>query len=365
MLAAWIAASAAVLSAVIVFGQVLVQRRQRYLEDAEAHRQQSAAWADLAGSWELALLPAAGAKAISEMGVTDSDAEAYFDAVEKYRLASVAWLGPLTLTQSTSSAEWEQLATDDRAAREALAPYRRAVQRIVIHLAQVSGLVLRNRLSLDAAYDAFGLPLIRTGDDLLGLLRCSFDHGSSCPAPGNAERSLWKALPAEQVSVRIGWGAFLDVARGTAERIVLFLDMLRAHAIEVGDLDGGFDSWHGESDDKPPVERDRLAIAWRAARRHGLLRAINLTRRLAASSRRVSRRRRWSYPTWFVRAVEKVGIDQRKLPMNGWMRVPRDLVLVPVDVVRAAWRSRTVPDLRRMDPPTLAAKNFGLEANQW
>lgn len=363
--ATWIAPGAALLGALIVLGQVMVQRRQRHLQEAEAHRQQADAWAALADSWETALLPAAGVRAGWHLGVPNSKATQYIDAVERYRLAYTAWLEPLTGAEGSSD-QWEKLAAEEREAREALAPFQRAVQQVVTHLAQVSGLVLRKQFSLEVAYDAFGLQVIRVGDQLFGLLRSSYDHGGDCVAPGNMERGLWKHLKAEEVSARIGWGAFLDVARGSAERIVLFVSLLMAHAVKVGDLDDGFENGTRDAPAELLADRDRLAVAWRGARFYGRLRAVRLVWTLAATGRRVTAR---AFRRWFGARVRGVWTDKER----GWRRrlmrlfLQRSLAgplvacLVLSDVIAAARRAHSVKDIRRMDPPWIAAKELGVD----
>lgn len=240
-LAAWAAASATGLSAVIVLGQAVVQRRQGQLQEAEAHRQQAKEWAELTTSWGTAFLVALGSSAPYRFGISRAKVDAYFEAVERYRLAWTAWL---KITTTLSESDWEAIVREEQAALDQLAPYRNAVEQVVLHLARVSGLVLRKRLALSAPYDAFGLEVIRAGDNLLALLRSGYDHGAGCVAPGNLERALWLQLNAEQVSERIGWGVLLDVARATAERIAMFISLLMAHAVSVGDLDGAFDTGH-------------------------------------------------------------------------------------------------------------------------
>jgi len=284
------------------------------------------------------------------------------EAVERYRLAYISWL-EITTADKPTDKDWEDIAREEQKALEQLAPYRRAVEQVVLHLARVSGLVLRRRLALTAPYDAFGLQLIKAGDDLRALLRCGYDHGSSCIAPGNMERALWQRLSAEEVSTRIGWGEFLDVARGTAERIVLFISLLMAHALSVGDLDGAFDSGHEEESlGDRLMNPERLAVVWRAARLHGWWRAVHLTWKVASAGRRANRRHQWLYPQWFLRLLEKLGLWPHRvnLPFNGWIRRPLDALLVPRDVARAAWHSRSVRDVRRMPPPNVADELFGL-----
>lgn len=365
LLNTWVTPGVAILGALIVLGQVVIQRQQRHLQEAESYRQQADMWASLADSWETALLPAIGRDAW-QFGVHSSRADEYFEAVERYRQVYVAFLDPKEIYGSSSD-YWEKLAADEQAALDVLGSYRRSVQRVVTHLAQVSGMVLRKQVPLEAAYDAFGLEVIQVGDKLFKFLQCSFEHGSSCVAPGNMERALWKKLHAEQVSSRIGWGAFLDVARGSAERTALFLDLLKAHAIKVGDLDCAFDN--GVDEECPAAQlakRDRLAVAWRGARFNGRLRAIGLVAKLAATGRRVKRRERSRFRfqieiAWKLES-RRWWTGGLRLPLRRWVRAPVDALLVPLDVSGAAIRARTVRDPRRMDPPELAARDFGVDA---
>ncbi|WP_435209261.1 hypothetical protein [Micromonospora sp. bgisy143] len=346
------------MSAMIVLGQWRVQRRQGQLQEAEAHRQQAAAWTTLAESWEMALLPAVGMTAVQRFGVGEAKATRFIEAVERYRVSRIREL-PFFTGSAEPSDDWEKVIREQTIASDGLIPYQAAVRRVMTHLAQTSSLVLRKRLSLDAVYEAFGLEVIRVGDDLLELLRSRYGHGSSCPAPDAMEWESWKDLSAAEVVRRIGWGEFLDVARGTSERIALFLDLLVVHAIEVGDLDARFQNPGGLAPGEILGERSRLAVAWRAASRYGLMRAFRLTWRLASTSRRATRVTHWRTIDWINRLQERIQWKRWPpermflLKVNGSLRWPLDILIAPIQVVGAAWRSRKVADIRLMDVPAI------------
>ncbi|MGY3519920.1 hypothetical protein ACVMYR_26805 [Micromonospora sp. PTRAS2] len=340
-LATWAAAAVATVSALIVLGQLRVQRRQGQLQEAEAHRQQAKAWAELADSWDLALLATIGTAAVGRFGVTQAKAAEFLDAVERYRETSVAYRD---ISLGEVAGDFDKAHAEQMSAAEGLAAYRSAARRIITHLAQVSSLVLRGRLSLHAAYEAFGLDVIRAEGDLSNLLRSSFGHGSNCPASENWEWDTWRELGPEQVARRIGWGEFLDVARGTAERIDLFLALLLAHGVRVGDLDAGFQDFGNPPPGHGLNDRKRLATAWRSARRHGLARAVRLTWRLAAAGRQVRGNQRW-------RKIESAPGSKRLRPWRRLLRRQPEAILVGRDVIDAYRLSRSVDDLRRMNQP--------------
>jgi hypothetical protein len=360
----WAAVAVAGATAAIAFGAARVQRGQRFLQEAEAHRQQAQAWRELAESWDTALLAAGGTYAVERYGVPQSKRADYLEAVERYREGFVSFLSIADVPEVEEGA-YDAYVVKAREGEEAIAPYRAAVEKVVMHLAQVAGLVLRGRLSLDAAYDAFGLPLIRAADTLPAMLRSGYGHGSMCPAPGNLERQLWTHLSADQVCERLGWVEFLDVARATAERIVLFVALLTAHAVEAGDLDGEFTPMEQESRAELLGRRDRLAVAWRAARRYGFMRPVLVTWRLARVSRRAYRRRTAGrHPRWLSRFAYE--LDQPRwvysaVTLTDWFRSRSDTFAVALSVARAVRRSSDVPDVRRMMPPNEAAKTFSID----
>jgi hypothetical protein len=50
------------------------------------------------------------------------------------------------------------------------------------------------------------------------------------------------------------------------------------------------------------------------------------------------------------------------LPNNGWLKAPLDITLVWFDVARAKFRSRKVPDIRRLDDPHTAGRQLEVAA---
>lgn len=68
----------------------------------------------------------------------------------------------------------------------------------------------------------------------------------------------------------------------------------------------------------------------------------------------------WLYPRWFIRLVESRDMWSR-LPFNGWVRRPLDSLLLIADVFAAAWHSRSLEDVRRMEPPHVVEERFGLK----
>src|SRR5258706_7499127 len=118
-LAEWMAAGVAAVATMIVIFQAAVQRRQRDLQEVEAHKQQAEAWRGLADSWETALLAAVGHRAVSEFGVPEAKANAYFEAVEQTRQASIAWLLPVE-PDKVAPSEWDRLSAETDVATEKL-----------------------------------------------------------------------------------------------------------------------------------------------------------------------------------------------------------------------------------------------------
>ena len=359
----WAGAIVAVVALIFVVLQLRVQRGQHRLQDAESHRQQAAAWREISPDWEKALLAAVGISAVHRFAVPNSEAVKYIRAVERYREAQIDFLALQEQDRLLSADDWNEWDKRVGESLEDLAPYQQAVQRVVAHLAQVSGLVLRGRVPLEIAYDAFGMQLLRVGDSVRNLMYEGYAHSSSCPAPFMMELQLWQRVDAEQTATRLGWGDFLDVARGTAERILFFLDLLTAHALDVGDI-GPYARDHVEpTPGEWLADRDRLAVAWRAARRRSRIQAIRATWRLSRAGRCARRRAFIYYPRWIYQMLEKSRLYPMRVipPHNGWLRAPVDAVLAPWDVLRAAIRSRSVPDVRLLEPPTDFARRLDLE----
>ncbi|SCE64023.1 hypothetical protein GA0070563_10160 [Micromonospora carbonacea] len=347
----WAGAAVALIGAAFVWTQVVVQRGQHRLQEAETHRQQATAWAALSSDWEVAQLVAAGPTAARWFGASPEKSREYLAAIEEFRAARVRFLDLLELDSVTDS-DWDEYEEGVAQATSGLSLYHRSVRRIVTHLAQVSGLVMRSRLSTQVAYDAFGIELLRVRHHLPNLMREGYAIRSSCPGPINTELALWREIPAEEVAKRIGWGNFLEVGRVTAERIAVFIDLLTAYAIELGEI--GLDLRDHEA--LPPgselASGDRLAVAWSAGRRVSLIRAIRVVSALDRAGRKARRSNAYYYPEWLKGTAIRLGASTTwALPSNGFIRAPWDRIVRPVNIIRAAWRSRRVADVRHLDSP--------------
>jgi hypothetical protein len=357
-MADWAGAAVALVGAVFVWTQVMIQRGQHRLQEAETHQQQAEAWSKLAADWETAQLVAAGRAAVGRFGAAEADLREYFAVVEEVRTARVYFLDFIE-RDHISAEDWEKYDVGIAESASRLNPYRRSVQRVVIHLAQVSGLVLRGRLSMQVAYDAFGLQAVRLRHYLPNLVREGYALRTSCPGPTNMELALWRTLPIEEVATRLGWGDFLEVARATAERISVFIDLLTAHAVQWGDAGSevGPDEEHAPGSEIASL--DRLAVAWSVGRRIGIRKAVQLVVILDRAGRKARRANIWSYPRWLLRILEKLHIYPKWMPpRNGFLRAPVDLITRPWRVVRAAWRSRRVEDVRSLISPYEYRKNL-------
>ena len=242
----------------------------------------------------------------------------------------------------------------EQRAHEDLATYKVSVQKVVTHLAQTASLVVRRRLSIDVAYDVLGTQVLAAGDDLRNLLKMGFAHTSGCVAPGQMERALWKRKSAEEINDRIGWGDFLDLSRGTAERVALLQDLLMVQAMRVDDLDPLTNRNSNMGARGAALAHvDRLAICWRASRRFGLLRAVRLVASVASAGQARARMYKWAYPRWLQSLWSRL-FEYRGLPFNGWLKRPVDALVLPWLLARAVVRARTVGDVRRLPPPQRA-----------
>ncbi|MFD6735799.1 hypothetical protein ACFWDZ_32350 [Micromonospora aurantiaca] len=345
----WAGAAVALIGAAFVWTQILIQRSQHRLQEAETHRLQATAWASLSQDWEIAQLVAAGQSAVRRFGLPVAMSKDFLASVEEFRAARVLFLD-FAESGEASEDEWEKYEERIAEATSRLGPYQRSVQKVITHLAQVSGLVLSGRLSTEVAYNALGIQLLHLRRDLPNLMREGYALRSSCPGPLGAELALWRELSVEEVALRIGWGDFLAVARATAERISVFIDLLTAHAVQMGDLGPEV----ADHESLPPGaelnDLDRLAIAWRAGRRVSLRRAIGVVAVLSKTGRRARRADVSHYPQWVVLSRYHYPPPWIALPVK-FVRFCWDALARPADVIRAAWKARDALDVRRLVPP--------------
>jgi len=364
---AWASVVATALGTAGVISQVQIQRHQRLLQEAQAYHQQASAWSTLGADWQRCVLAATGPIGAVRHGVSKTRARDFEIALIRFRDAEVAWLDILSAFDSSGdfSRNFQRAEADHEAAKEGLAAYQQSVQRIVSHLAQTASLVLSGKLSIEVAYDTMGPQLLRIGEDLRNVLSLRYDHGSSCVAPGNQERALWRGLPPDAVNRRYGWGGFLDIAQGTAERVGLLIDLLAIHGMKVGDLATPrypHEDLHAAETLSQP---DRLALSWRAARSTGKFRAVLLVHKLASVGRSYRRRYATIYPKRYLKLWRRWKGEWEPVPFNGWVLAPRDLAASWLDTARAMKRAKSVPDLRRAEAPHLAEQrlNYFREEN--
>ncbi|MET8462850.1 hypothetical protein [Micromonospora zamorensis] len=347
----WAGAAVALVGAVFVWTQVVVQRGQHRLQEAETHRQQATAWAALSEHWEVAQLVAVGPSAARWFGVPEEKSSDYLAAIEEFRAARVEFLEFIEL-DSVNDYDWDKYDKGVISATSRLSSYHRSVQRIVTHLAQVSSLTLRGRLSIEVAYDAFGIELLRVRKHLPNLVREGYAVRSSCPGPLNTELALWREIPIEEVAKRIGWGNFLEVARVTAERITVFIDLLTAYAVELGEIGPEMQNHESLPPGSELASLDRLAIAWSAGRRVSLGRAVRFVAALDRAGKKARRADSRIYPDWVFTIFLRFGrYASWAPPRNGFIRAPWDMLMRPVSIIRAAWRSRRVADVRHLVSP--------------
>ncbi len=276
-------------AALIALPPIFLGRRANRLAESAGQGEDARAWAALANEWRLALLIAGHPGA-----ATRHESEQYFAVIARYRDARVGFFKAMDNggREAGGSGEFPEL---DRAmaqeleAVEALATYRIAVERVLGHLAEVADRVVRGRLSVAAGYAAFGRDIVRARPALRRLLAISADS-DGCPGSSWPEVHGWQSMPLNEISLRVGWGDFLEPHRGTAGRIYLLDDLLADHAVSVGDAGhiGHFtlaSCW-----DKDLASLTILPEVWRATRSEGRLAALRWTWRATGVALRATRR---------------------------------------------------------------------------
>ena len=191
------AVAATLLGSVGVVGQIIVANKQARLQEATAYREQAVAWRELEADWTRLLLAGHGPEIAINYGVDRAIAGAYKIALTEYKTARLKAMDsvnsgefanlPEQRQASVHSALWET----EQVKWQQLVPYESSVRRILVHLAQLTDLILRGRLSVHAVYDAIGHDLMKHRGALGAVTRFSYDY-DGCIAGTNFENNWWR-----------------------------------------------------------------------------------------------------------------------------------------------------------------------------
>ena len=268
-----------------VIGQILVARRQANLQEAAAYRDQVEAWMALRSEWHRLLAAGLGPNQATNRGVPRHVCQEYSSLLEEYRSARVA--AQIEFDEGYDEERQEALWKRESEAWDALLPMQDSVRRVLLHFAQLSALIIRRRLSVDAVYDALAHDVLREREAITAVTRHAYDYGG-CVGPIFEESRWWSKLTLDEVSPRIGWARVLEASPGTLTRIDVLLDLLAIKAHSLGD---GVSPVTGDAALRLVGSTRRLAVRWRLLRRIGFVTAVRLTSRAAWTSERLKMRR--------------------------------------------------------------------------
>ena len=248
---------ATLLGALGVLGQVVVTRSQSKLQEAAAYSEQARAWQAIGDHWQNAVLVGYGPDTARQFGLDATKCQDYAALLEGYRQARFKYHE--ALMEMDRGGDLDDQVIDSLTTREAdLAPYRESVRLILVHLAQLSDLLLRRRLREGVVYDALGHDLLRDSAAVDVITSLPYDGGGH-PGPMHDEIAGWRSLSLDEVSVRIGWASSLSESAGPASRIRVLRDALTLYSEFIGDA-----LWRGpETAGHQVVEPRNMGFRWK------------------------------------------------------------------------------------------------------
>lgn len=380
-LLATVVAIAGIVSAIAGFSQARTVVNQHKLIEAETYSRQRSEWMQLESDWRQCLLMAFGPERAKHSGIGEKAANELAATLEIYRQVGTKMMEISTLTYS-GDLNWEEFEAETARANELVKVYEDSCRRIIDHLAQVSSLLIRKKVSPDSVYNALGPDIIDIGDSIRSLISYRWGSDSGCAAPDNLEYGYRQELSVDELSHRMGWGTFLRRSLGTAERILALQNLMMAHAYKVGDIDSR--EYYAETGNVHDICNlclpSRLAVSWRSTRSHGRLRAVRLTMSLSKASRGFRRKYFETFDDGILRIVDRVvkpgdpeapseRRDKARKVIGRTLVTCIDIFRVPRDCV-IAWRmSKKVTDIRLLaSPPEVQQyqpENSSLDENSY
>ena len=130
--------------AVITLVQVLIARKQAHLQEAEACREQARAWHELRSDWRTLVKVGIGPTHAHNRGFDLRFVNSYTVKLVGYRNAKLAE-NRFHVSDTSTDGEAANIKEEIGEASAALTEYRDSVRRVVLHLAQVSDLIINRR----------------------------------------------------------------------------------------------------------------------------------------------------------------------------------------------------------------------------
>lgn len=328
---------ATLLGSLGVVGQIHVARRQANLEEATAYRDQATAWRELRHEWEQLLAAGLGPTRARQRGVPTAFCDHYADLLEACKRARVE--AQKAFDDGYVEERQSELWAKEREAFDNLVPIEDSIRRVLVHLAQLSDLIIRRRLSVHAVYDAMGHDVLRERDALEAVTRHAYDFGG-CVAPAFEEARWWAGLTVDEISPRIGWARALESSPATLSRIDVLLDLLAMRAHAIGD---GTHAVTGDHQLRSVGRQRVLPVRWRVLRRSGLIPALRFCWRAAWTHQQVRHGHHPHVLTTLTRP-SLFGLKSLAVATGRWGLRP---IIVAAKVLAAAVRSRTTWDQDR------------------